>query len=84
MEILDRSVKGAGADLIAYCLMDNHYHLAIKVGQGSLASLMQRLLTVETRDATLMVEVTPGNYVNEEVARQLGIKPKREDVEFAR
>jgi hypothetical protein len=33
------------------------------------------------RGATLMVEITPGNHVNEAVARGLGIKPKREDVE---
>jgi hypothetical protein len=36
------------------------------------------------RGATLMVEITPGNYVNEAVARSHGVKPAREDVEFAR
>lgn len=35
------------------------------------------------RDATLMVEITPGNYVNEAVARGYGVKPLREDVENA-
>lgn len=33
------------------------------------------------RDATLMVEITPGNFVNEAVARGYGVKPAREDVE---
>jgi hypothetical protein len=36
------------------------------------------------RGVTLMVEITPGNFVNEAAARQLGVKPARDDVEFAR
>jgi len=35
------------------------------------------------RGATLMVEITPGNFVNEATAKTFGIKP-REDVEYAR
>jgi hypothetical protein len=35
------------------------------------------------RGATLMVEITPGNFVNEAKAKEFGVKP-RDDVEFAR
>jgi REP element-mobilizing transposase RayT len=31
--------------LLAYCLMGNHFHLAIKVGHIPLSSILQRLLT---------------------------------------
>lgn len=36
------------------------------------------------RGATPMVEITPGNFVNEAVARSYGDKPARDDVEYAR
>jgi hypothetical protein len=36
------------------------------------------------RGATLMVEITPGNFVNEAIARSYNIKPARDDVENAR
>ena len=36
------------------------------------------------RGATLMVEILPGNFVNEATARAFGVMPVREDVEFAR
>ncbi len=45
MSDLERVVKSYGADLIAHCLMTNHYHMAIKVGAVPLSKLMQRLLT---------------------------------------
>ncbi|MEQ1919676.1 MAG: transposase [Elusimicrobiota bacterium] len=38
-------VDQAGAEIIAYCLMGNHFHLAIKVGAIPLWTVMQRLLT---------------------------------------
>ena len=34
-----------GAEIIAYCLMTNHFHLALKVGAVTLSAIMQRLLT---------------------------------------
>ena len=34
-----------GFSLLAYCLMGNHFHLAIKVGQIPLSRILQRLLT---------------------------------------
>jgi len=42
---MHRSVSRAGAALLAYCLMGNHFHLAIKVGVTPLSTIMQRLLT---------------------------------------
>jgi len=33
------------AHILAYCLMGNHFHIAIQVGSVPLAALMQRLLT---------------------------------------
>jgi REP element-mobilizing transposase RayT len=35
----------AGFSLLAYCLMGNHFHLAIKIGQIPLSNVIQRLLT---------------------------------------
>ncbi len=45
MEGMRRLAREASAEVIAYCLMGNHFHLAIKVGSVPLASFMQRLLT---------------------------------------
>ncbi len=42
---LTRIGKESAADIVAYCLMGNHFHLAIKVGLAPLASVMQRILT---------------------------------------
>lgn len=42
---LNRCVGDAGAVILAYCLMGNHFHLAIKVGEVPLSSIIQRLLT---------------------------------------
>lgn len=45
LEDLRSLVRGSGASLLAYCLMGNHFHLAIQVGTIALSSIMQRLLT---------------------------------------
>lgn len=42
---LRRLVRESGASLLAYCLMGNHFHLAIQVGTVTLSSIMHRLLT---------------------------------------
>ncbi len=38
-----RLEENAGAKILAYCLMNNHFHLAIQVGTVTLSSIMQRL-----------------------------------------
>ncbi|MDP3542009.1 MAG: transposase [Elusimicrobiota bacterium] len=45
LDDLHRLVRDSGASLLAYCLMGNHFHLAIQVGAIALSSIMQRLLT---------------------------------------
>jgi len=45
MEDLRSLVRESGASLLAYCLMGNHFHLAIQVGTIALSLIMQRLLT---------------------------------------
>ncbi|UPT72988.1 MAG: transposase [Elusimicrobiota bacterium] len=42
---LKDAVAKAGADLLAYCLMPNHFHLVIRVGTRPLSAIMQSLLT---------------------------------------
>lgn len=42
---LERVRGDATASVIAYCLMGNHFHLAIQVASVSLSMIMQRLLT---------------------------------------
>lgn len=42
---MDRCVRACGAVLHAYCLMTNHFHLAIEVAEVPLSAIMQRLLT---------------------------------------
>lgn len=42
---MERRVSESGADILAYCLMGNHFHLAIKVSETPLSAIMQRLLT---------------------------------------
>ncbi len=44
-ETLNLVVSESNARLFAYCLMPNHFHLAIKVQEVSLAAIMQRILT---------------------------------------
>lgn len=41
---LNRIIEETGATVLAYCLMPNHFHLAIKVGPVSLSAIMQRIL----------------------------------------
>lgn len=45
LRILKKNIADASAELIAYCLMGNHYHLAIKVGSIPLSKMMQRILS---------------------------------------
>jgi REP element-mobilizing transposase RayT len=42
---LKRVEDETGAEIIAYCLMGNHFHLAVKVGAIPLGTVMQRVLT---------------------------------------
>ncbi|PIR19024.1 MAG: hypothetical protein COV48_04235, partial [Elusimicrobia bacterium CG11_big_fil_rev_8_21_14_0_20_64_6] len=42
---LERIERDTGAHILAYCLMGNHFHLAVQVGPVSLSSIMQRMLT---------------------------------------
>jgi REP element-mobilizing transposase RayT len=44
LEQLDRVKIESGAEIIAYCFMGNHFHLAIKVGLVPLSAIMQRLM----------------------------------------
>jgi len=44
LELMHRYALEAGAQILAYCLMGNHFHLAIKVGASTLGSFMQRLM----------------------------------------
>ncbi len=45
LNVLKRVASASAAEVLAYCLMGNHFHLAIKVGRISLSSVMQRILT---------------------------------------
>ncbi|MBI2790283.1 MAG: transposase [Elusimicrobia bacterium] len=45
LDDLRRLVQESEASLLAYCLMGNHFHLAIQVGTVTLSSIMRRLLT---------------------------------------
>ena len=45
LQILRAVLADSGAAVIAYCLMTNHFHAAIKVGSTPLSMIMQRLLT---------------------------------------
>jgi REP element-mobilizing transposase RayT len=40
-----RLAGSTGIEILAYCLMNNHFHLAVKVAQSPLSQFMQRLLT---------------------------------------
>lgn len=41
---LRRFAREAGAQILAYCLMSNHFHLAIRVAATPLGTFMQRLM----------------------------------------
>lgn len=45
LSALERIKRQTDAVVYAYCLMGNHFHLAIKVGPVPLAAVMQRILT---------------------------------------
>ncbi|MCM2303120.1 MAG: transposase [Elusimicrobia bacterium] len=45
LETLERICADSGAEIFAYCLMGNHFHLAIQVSRIPLSAIMQRLLT---------------------------------------
>lgn len=45
LEALARICADSGAEVFAYCLMGNHFHLAIQVARIPLSAIMQRLLT---------------------------------------
>ncbi len=43
LDDMRRYERELGAQILAYCLMGNHFHLAIRVAMASLAAFMQRL-----------------------------------------
>ena len=45
LKILQRVTMESGATVFAYCLMPNHFHLAIQVGAVPLSVVMQRILS---------------------------------------
>lgn len=45
LAILSDVCRKAGASVLTYCLMGNHFHLLIEVGDVTLSRIMQRLLT---------------------------------------
>ncbi|MDD5305250.1 MAG: transposase [Elusimicrobia bacterium] len=45
LDVLRRVEHESSAEVLAYCLMGNHFHIAIKVGPVPLSVIMQRLLT---------------------------------------
>jgi len=58
LEIMRRLEREAAAEVIAYCLMGNHFHLAVKVECVPLAVFMQRLLTAYCQKFNLRHERT--------------------------
>lgn len=49
LSVLRRVELESGAETAAYCLMGNHFHLAIKVGLVPLSTIMHRLLTAHSQ-----------------------------------
>ena len=45
LETLKRIAAESSAEILAYCLMGNHFHLAIRVRSVKLGAIVQRLLT---------------------------------------
>lgn len=45
LESLERIMRQTEARVLAYCLMTNHFHLALQVGNIPLSSIMHRFLT---------------------------------------
>ncbi len=63
-------IRGAGARLIAYCLMPNHFHLLMRVGPVSLSRIMQRILTAYARRFNVRHERT-GHLFQERFRQKL-------------
>jgi REP element-mobilizing transposase RayT len=47
--LLQESVERFGCRVYAYCLMDNHIHIALQVGEVELSKVMQNLSSRYTR-----------------------------------
>ncbi len=47
--LLQENVERFGCRVYAYCLMDNHIHLALQVGEVALSKVMQNLSSRYTR-----------------------------------
>lgn len=45
LDVMERVKKQTNAEVFAYCLMGNHFHLCVKVAHVCLAAIMQRILT---------------------------------------
>jgi REP element-mobilizing transposase RayT len=45
LNVLRRVAADSHAAILAYCLMDNHFHLALKVTEVPLSAIIQRILT---------------------------------------
>ena len=42
---LERAIKGTGAEVLAWSLMPNHFHLLLRSGEVGLSTVMRRLMT---------------------------------------
>lgn len=49
LSLVGETMSRFDAGVLAYCLMDNHYHLVLQTRQGNLSRLMQRLNGVYTQ-----------------------------------
>ncbi len=49
LTVISQATERLDAAILAYCLMDNHYHLVIHTRQGNLSRLMQQLNGVYTQ-----------------------------------
>jgi len=58
LDALERVCSEASAELLAYCLMGNHFHLVIKVADIPLADIMRRVLAGYARGFNLRYERT--------------------------
>jgi REP element-mobilizing transposase RayT len=45
LRVVERVKEESHANLLAYCLMSNHFHVALKIDAVSLSKVMQRILT---------------------------------------
>ena len=49
LRLLVEACRRLGVEIVAYCLMGNHYHLLLHCPEGGLSETMQRLISVYTR-----------------------------------